>query len=98
MTMLTGVPAAYPIALRERSLILAACGKTKQGLKFADKSCKVAETQKAKYEHAQSLLVRGKIARQMRLLEAEEQIRTAEATIEDIERPLRSPNGPNPPK
>jgi serine/threonine protein kinase/tetratricopeptide (TPR) repeat protein len=52
-------PAAYPVALRERSLILAACGKTKQALKFADKSCAVALTQKARYEHAQSLRVRG---------------------------------------
>ncbi len=81
-------PAAYPVALRERSLILAACGKTKQALKFADKSCAVALAQKARYEHAQSLLVRGKLARQLGLPEADEQVRTAEAAIECIERPL----------
>jgi len=81
-------PAAYPVALRERSLILAACGKTKQALKFADKSCAVALSQKARYEHAQSLLLRGTLARRLGLPEADEQVRTAEAAIESIERPL----------
>jgi len=82
-------PAAYPLALRERSLILAACGKTRKALKYAGKSCAVAETQKAKYEHAQSLLVRGKLAKKLGLPEADEQIRAAEAAIDEIERPIR---------
>ena len=82
-------PAAYPLALREPALILSACGKTKKALKFADKSCAVAEAQKAKYEHAQSLLVRGKLAKQLGLPEADEQIRAAEAALEEIERPVR---------
>ena len=59
-------PAAYPVALRERSLVLAAAGRTKQALKFANKSCAVALSQKARYEHAQSSLVRGTIARRTR--------------------------------
>jgi tetratricopeptide (TPR) repeat protein len=93
-TRLTGLfPAAYPIAARERSLILAACGEIKKALRFADRSCAVADAQKAKYEHAQSLLVRGKIARQLGLAEADEQIRTAEAVIDDIERPLGETGG-----
>ena len=82
-------PAAYPLALRERSLILDAIGKTRKALKFADKSCRVAEAQKAKYEHAQSLLVRGQLAKKLGRPEADEQIRTAEAAIEEIERPVR---------
>ncbi|MFI5459430.1 MAG: protein kinase [Isosphaerales bacterium] len=82
-------PAAYPLALRERSLILAAFGKTRKALKYADKSCAVAEAQKAKYEHAQSLLVRSKLAKELALPEAEEQIRAAEAAIDEIERPIR---------
>jgi two-component system sensor kinase len=82
-------PAAYPLALRERALILASCGKTKKALKFADKSCAVAEAQKAKYEHAQSLLVRGKLAKELGLPEAEEQIQKAEAAIDELERPIR---------
>ncbi len=83
-------PAAYPVALRERSLVLAAVGKTKQALKFADKSCAVALSQKARYEHAQSLLLRGKLARQLGLPEAGEQIHGAEAALEEIERPVRA--------
>jgi tetratricopeptide (TPR) repeat protein len=82
-------PTVYPHALRERSLMLAAYNKTWKALKYADKSCIVAERQKAKYEHAQSLLVRGNLARQLGLPEADEQIRTAEATLEEIERPVR---------
>jgi tetratricopeptide (TPR) repeat protein len=86
-------PAAYPQALRERSLILAAYGKTWQALKFADKSCAVAESQKAKYEFAQSLFVRGKLAHQLGLPEAEQQIRAAEAALDAIERPVRAEAG-----
>jgi len=87
-------PAAYPLALRERSLILAAFGNTRKALKYAGKSCAVAEAQKAKYEHAQSLLVRGMIARQLGLPEADEQIRTAQATLDAIEKPVRQEAGP----
>jgi serine/threonine protein kinase/tetratricopeptide (TPR) repeat protein len=83
-------PAVYAVALRERSQVLAARGKMKQALKFAERSCAVALAQKAKYEHAQSLLVRGQIARQLGLPEADEQIRTAEAAIVAIERPLQA--------
>jgi hypothetical protein len=82
-------PAAYPVSLREWSLLLAATGKTKKALRIADKSCAVAERQHAKYEHAQSLLVRGKLAHQLGRPEAEEQIRAAEAALEAIERPVR---------
>ena len=83
-------PAAYPLALRELSMLLAAKGKAKKALKVADRSCAVAEGQKAKYEHAQSLLVRGRIARQLGLPEGEEQIRTAEAALEAIEAPVQA--------
>jgi eukaryotic-like serine/threonine-protein kinase len=86
-------PTAYPHALRERSLILAACGKTKKALKYADRSCAVAEAQKARYEHAQSLLVRGRLAKQLGLPEAEGQIRIAEAALDAIERPVREAAG-----
>ena len=81
-------PAAYPLALRELSLVLADQGKIDRALLIADRSCAVAEGQKARYEHAQSLRVRGRIARQLGLPEADEQIQQAEAAIEAIERPL----------
>jgi hypothetical protein len=83
-------PAAYPLALRERALILAANGKTEKALKYADKSCAVAEKQKAKYEHDQSLLVRGKLAKELGLPEADDQIRIAEAALGTIESQVRS--------
>jgi two-component system sensor kinase len=82
--------AAYPLALRERALILEACGRPKQALKFADRSCAVAEAQHAKYEHAQSLLVRGKIAQQLGRPEAEEQIRSATAALDDMEQAVHA--------
>ncbi len=78
-------PAAHPISLRERSLILQSCGKSKKALEFADKSCAVAKAQHAKFEHAQSLLVRGTIARQLGLPEADEQIRSARESLDEIE-------------
>jgi hypothetical protein len=82
------VPAAYPFALRELSTHLAERGKLAKALRIADTSCAVALGQKAKYEHARSLLARAKIARQLALPEADEQIRTAEATIDFLEKPL----------
>jgi len=92
-------PAAYPLALRERSLILAAFGNTRKALKYADKSCAVAAAQKAKYEHAQSLLVRGKLARQLGLPQADEQIRVAEEALDAIEKALRAGGAlANPPR
>jgi len=78
-------PPDYPLALRELSLLYEAKGKTRKALKLADKSCAVAQRQQAKCEHAQSLLVRGKLARQLGLPEAEEQIQQAEAELELIE-------------
>jgi tetratricopeptide (TPR) repeat protein len=81
-------PAAYPLALRERSLILAACGRTKKALKLAKKSCTVAEAQKARYEYAQSLLVCGRLGEELGLPGADEQILTAQTEIGIIEAPI----------
>jgi hypothetical protein len=79
------VPAAYPFALRELSTLLAERGKLAKALRVADKSCAVALGQKAKYEHAQSLLVRGTIARRLGQRAADEQIHAAEAALNSIE-------------
>ena len=79
-------PAAYPMTLREWSLNLRDQGYLRKALKVADKSCAVAESQKAKFEHAQSLLVRGQIAQQLGRPEADDQIRTAEAAIEAMDK------------
>ena len=78
-------PAAYPLSLRELSLMLSVKGKLRKALEVADRSCSVADAQKARFEHAQSLLVRGRIAHRLGRPEAEEQIRTAEAALDAME-------------
>jgi tetratricopeptide (TPR) repeat protein len=82
-------PAAHAESLREMSLQLEAKGKTKKALRVVDRSCAVAERQGEKYEHAQSLLVRGKLARELGLPEAEQQIQTAEVALETFERMMQ---------
>ena len=81
-------PAARPMALRELSTQLAERGNLVRALRVADDGCLTAERQKARYEHAQSLLVRGKIARQLGRPEAEEQIKIAEAALDLLEKPV----------
>jgi len=71
-------------------LALEATGKTTRALRAADKSCAIAEQQNAKYEHAQSLLVRGRLAEQLSLPEAEQQIQDAEAALKAIELPIKT--------
>ena len=78
-------PAAHAESLRELSLQLEARGKTRKALKIADRSCAVAQRQKEEYEYAQSLLVRGRLARELGLPEAEQQIQTAEAALETFD-------------
>ena len=59
-------------------------GEGREALRIADRSCAVAEGQR-RYEHARSLLVRGRIAHQLGRPEAEEQIRSALAALDAIE-------------
>ncbi len=84
-------PAAHPFALRELGLLLAEQGKYAQAMRALGRSCAAALDQKAKYQHAQSLLARGKIASQLGKAEGEEQIRTAQAALDAIERPIARP-------
>ena len=74
-------PTSYPHALREWAHALAHKGKTKRAWKVAVKSCEVAEKQNAKYEYAQSLALRGQLAEQLGLPEAEQQIEEAEQEL-----------------
>ena len=60
-------------------------GRIKKALKLATKSCTVALGQKAKYEHAQSLLVQGELGKRLGRHEANEQLRTAQAELDRIE-------------
>ena len=74
----TAVPSGLSAgALRELSLILMVAGKPGRALRVADRSCPVAEKQQARYEHAQSLLIRGRIAQKLGQPGAEDRIRRA---------------------
>jgi hypothetical protein len=53
----------------------------KKALGLAEKSCAVAEGQSAKHEHAESLLLRGRLEQQLGLPGAGEHILTAEAVL-----------------
>jgi hypothetical protein len=79
-------PAAYPMTLREWSLNLRDQGNLRKALRVADKSCAVAESQKAKFEYAQSLLVRGQIAQQLGRPEAAGQISAAQVAIDAMDK------------
>ena len=83
-------PAPYPRTLGELSQILMVNGKRAKALKVADKSCTVAESQKVKCEHAQSLRVQGRIAKRLGRPEADEQIKTAEAALDAMEKAIPS--------
>lgn len=72
-------------ALREWALVHAHKGRIRKGWELAAKSCRIAIEQKAKYEHAQSLLVLGQLGRRLGKPEAYAQIRDAEAEIARIE-------------
>lgn len=80
------LPPERPHALRELSLAHAHRGQIQKAWKLATKSCEKAQAMKAKYEYAQSLLVQGNLAKQLGKPEAEQQIREASETIEQIEK------------
>lgn len=77
-----------PEALREFSLALAAKGRVRKAWQYAQKSCTVADEQKARYEHAQSLLVCGQLAQQLGRPEATEQIEQAQTALEEFKRSI----------
>jgi eukaryotic-like serine/threonine-protein kinase len=83
-------PPHHPHALRELSHAYAARGQLQEALRLAEQSCAVAEGQRAKYEHAESLLLRGRLARRLGLPGAEEQIRTAEAALAARDEAIRA--------
>jgi two-component system sensor kinase len=73
-------------ALRELSRLYAAEGNLRKAVQVADKSCTVAKAQKATYEYAQSLRFRGELAQQLGQPDAEQQIHSAEETLEAFAR------------
>jgi hypothetical protein len=83
-------PPHYPHALRELSHAYAARGRLREALRLAEKSGAIAAGQSAKYEHAESLALRGRLAHQLGLPGAEEQIRTAEAALAARDEAIRA--------
>jgi len=73
-----------PQVFREYALILAMRGKTRRARYFFDRSLTVAGQHGARYEHAQTLLARGQIGREVGWQEADEQIAEAEAALRRI--------------
>ena len=81
-------PAAYPLALRELSLALASKGSLRKAQRAAEKSCRAAERQNAKYEYAQSLLVRGKLACELGLPDGAAIVAQAQGQLESLEQTI----------
>ena len=74
-------PQDLPHALREIALLMEARGNMKQALRYAERSCTIADSHKAKYEHAQSALVCAKIRQQLGLENADPRLEEAEREL-----------------
>lgn len=79
------LPPERPRALRELALVYEHHGRIRKAWRLASQSCRIAEEQKARYEYAQSLLVRGRLAGQLGRPEAGKQVRSAREEIDRIE-------------
>lgn len=60
-------------------------GRAARAWKLAVESCAYAQRMNARYEYAQSLRVRGQLAKQLGRPEANDQIREAQAELDRIE-------------
>ncbi len=70
-----------PHALREAGLIAALEGSVKTARRHLDESLAVAKRQGARFEHAQTLLARGRVGREVGWPEAEEDLTTARQAL-----------------
>jgi len=70
-----------PHALREAGLIAAMQGSRRKARAFLDESLAVAQRQRAQFEHAQTLLARGRVGREVGWPEAEADLTTARQTL-----------------
>mgnify|MGYP001015510822 CR=1 FL=1 len=73
-----------PHALRELALIRSMRGKCGRVRRLLDESLMVAERQHARYEYAQTLLVRGRLGRELGWAGADVQLRQAEALLQEL--------------
>ncbi len=73
-----------PHALREAGLVAAMQGSIGKARKHLDESLAVAERQGARFEHAQSLLARGRVGLEVDWPGAAEDVATARATLRSL--------------
>ncbi len=77
-------PNDRPHALREMGILMAMCGRLGRAERLLNRSLAVAEQQGARFEYAQTLLVRGQIGREAGWDDAEEQVTTAEEMLRGL--------------
>ena len=77
-------PRQIPHANREFALLNESKGRLRKALKHAQRSCDVAEQQGARFEYAQSLLVKGRISQKLGRPSANREIETADTELERI--------------
>ncbi|MBI2804954.1 MAG: protein kinase [Planctomycetes bacterium] len=73
-----------PHALRERGLIAALQGRPGKARQDLDESLAVAERQQARFEHAQSMLARGRLGQQYGWPDAERDLMTARQALASL--------------
>jgi serine/threonine protein kinase/tetratricopeptide (TPR) repeat protein len=73
-----------PHALRESGLIAAMQGNTRQARAYLDESLEVADRQKARFEHAQTLLARGRVGLKAGWPGAQEEIDAAQQALHSL--------------
>jgi two-component system sensor kinase len=80
-----------PHVLRESALLCALQGRFRRARRYFDKSLQVARRQDAGYEHAQTLLARGRVGLEIGWPGAEDQVRAGQHALSEIEqRVIRS--------
>ena len=73
-----------PHALRECGLIAEMRGDIRKARKFLDESLAVAESQGARFEYAQTLLVRGQVGQRHQWPQAEQDLTTAQESLRSM--------------
>ena len=73
-----------PHALREAGLISALQGSSRRARKYLDESLDVAERQGAKFEHAQTLLARGRVGLTLDWPQAAEEVAAAQQALIEL--------------
>jgi two-component system sensor kinase len=73
-----------PHALREAGLIATMQGLIREARHHLDESLAVAERQGARFEHAQTLLARGRVGREVGWLDAQEDLTTARQALREL--------------